>query len=386
MWEPDGIPVDAGRFGEMDPEDILYEFDGPRIFSFRNPDGDLLLAYLFSEEDAISRYIVVPANPTLIEKLAHGRKSMRESLAQSWVWVVDVPFGKVPATAWKTDFLNLPNRFLPKAGLCVNPAHEPLLTVRLVGEGLGPENGVPASVITRAVSGSSKALKALVNWAAERVRAAGRPDEAIRKLYDLPANRFRIASFEVSFVSPELEGEAEEVDAAHDTLLTVGKTLQQGLAWATIGDAAPVEQTPEWIALLEALKNLAPPSHGLVQEVHVSGRMVNRTARPFVLTRRSTARIAQAQRAMRDLPREFATFGVIREFDLDKASLRLRPEQEGEDFKIISVPEDMIDDAFNLFRPDQRVLVVYATVPGTTKFELIFMDGAERFSDVEEPR
>ncbi|GEM_PF-4004931 len=89
---------------------------------------------------------------------------------------------------------------------------------------------------------------------------------------------------------------------------------------------------------------------------------------------------------MRDLPREFATFGVIREFDLDKASLRLRPEQEGEDFKIISVPEDMIDDAFNLFRPDQRVLVVYATVPGTTKFELIFMDGAERFSDVEEPR
>ncbi len=47
-----GLRVIAERYGgqyAFEPVDVLYEYDGPRLFTFLDDYGDLLLAYLFDD-------------------------------------------------------------------------------------------------------------------------------------------------------------------------------------------------------------------------------------------------------------------------------------------------------------------------------------------------
>ena len=60
MWNHDGKPIDPSRFKPFDPVEVLYEFDGPRIFTIRDADGELDLAYWSDEEQGVARYVVVP--------------------------------------------------------------------------------------------------------------------------------------------------------------------------------------------------------------------------------------------------------------------------------------------------------------------------------------
>lgn len=119
MWQPQGVLISSDRFGEIEPLSILYEFDGPRIFTFRDSLGELLLAYLCAEDDSASRYVVVPIDDFRVDELVQGRKSMREALDQPWTWLVDVPFGQLPHLAWRMNTADLPSWVLPKQGLII---------------------------------------------------------------------------------------------------------------------------------------------------------------------------------------------------------------------------------------------------------------------------
>lgn len=357
MWSVQGSECSIGFLGSMTPVDVLYDFDGPRIFTFQTADGDLMLAHQCDEDDetGVARFVVVPTELAIIDQLRQGEITVRQALHQPWSWLVDRRFGGGICTAWRVSLQSLPEDALPEAGVYLSPEHAPLLSVRMIGEGIGTA-GVPGSVVRRAIDGATAALKALTERVLQVRRIAGRPDEDIRRFYDLPASRFAFASFEVAFKEPPPPAQIEAFDAERDVLADVGELLQRGLDWATAGTEAPLAEDEDWKSVLEALSKLVPPSHGRVEQVQMGGRLIHAAQRgPYVLSRATTKRVRNAYKRLvhDDLP--ISHEGFIREFDKDKLVFMLR-DSAGMDIARCSFPEQLFDDVDTAF--DQDLLVI----------------------------
>lgn len=103
----------------LDPREVLFEYDGPRLFTVENARGDLLLAYWMGEVgDGVSRFLVVPASDLLVTEMINGRITIRAALEQqSWAWVVEREdatdaLGKIE----RVDVTALDERLLPRPG------------------------------------------------------------------------------------------------------------------------------------------------------------------------------------------------------------------------------------------------------------------------------
>ena len=74
MWSIPGKSVSPKRFEPFEPADVLYEFDGPRIFTLVDSEGELNLAYWSDEDDQVCLYIVVPTTcPGLKQVVANNK-------------------------------------------------------------------------------------------------------------------------------------------------------------------------------------------------------------------------------------------------------------------------------------------------------------------------
>lgn len=111
------LPDEAKNIlGNLTPEEVLYDFDGPRIFTCRTPNQELLLAFLYDLHDSNHLYMVVPTNRTRIESLKSGKLSLREALEQPWIWQVEVRDGNI-LLATKVELETLPEDVLPNPGV-----------------------------------------------------------------------------------------------------------------------------------------------------------------------------------------------------------------------------------------------------------------------------
>jgi hypothetical protein len=99
-WELNATPVDVADIGNLAPSEVLYDFDGPRIFSAQSPLGDLL-CFLVDDDGAELRFIAAPTNPDILAKLKDGIRSVRDALDQPWVWFVDLGYDGQPRAAWR---------------------------------------------------------------------------------------------------------------------------------------------------------------------------------------------------------------------------------------------------------------------------------------------
>src|SRR5690606_14846085 len=90
MWAIPGDPIPLERFTSFEPVEVLYEFDGPRIFALRDKDGALNLAYWSDENEQFCRYVVVPTTGRILDALKQGRVSVYDALNQPWCWLCDV--------------------------------------------------------------------------------------------------------------------------------------------------------------------------------------------------------------------------------------------------------------------------------------------------------
>lgn len=54
-WLVNGKP-ESNTWLDLEPVRVLYEFDGPRIFTCRDSAGNLFLAYQCGEEDQVMRF------------------------------------------------------------------------------------------------------------------------------------------------------------------------------------------------------------------------------------------------------------------------------------------------------------------------------------------
>jgi hypothetical protein len=355
-WDLEGREYDRAYFGKLEPYEVLYDFDGPRIFTAFGVAGDQFLVYLCDEDEAHLRYVVVPAGPDLITALRTGIVSVRDALSQSWSWLVDQTHDGKIERARKIDFRMMPENVIPRRSALLWPSLRPLLSVRMVGQGLEAGH-VPASVIRRAVDGATSALKTLAEWALQVAPTEGRPSDFLRRYYDLPAQRIAFASFEVAFAAPPPPTQGTLFQGENQALDRMGNAFRDAILWAQSEVERELPNTMDSRVSLEALSRLTPPKHGIVTEVHIGGRLVGVSAQPHILTRHASDRVQRVLRRMNADVRLVKLTGIIREFDKDKLSFTLR-DRTGKDVARCAFPESLYDDALAAFESDESTIVL----------------------------
>ena len=345
------------------PECVLDEYDGPRLFTVRSKDDHLLLAYQCAQTDDLERYLVVPVDDEIIKALDENRLTLREALTGRGVaWLVDRRKDGGVINLGAVEPKILPASALPAEGVCLGPVAEPLLRLRMVGDTL-TSHQVPASVVRRAVDGATGALRTLVRHALRMRPITGRPAEALRRFYDLPAVGFAFGSFQIEFGPPSSEGQL--MLEGKEALQTACELLKEGLQWVTRPESPELPQTPRSAAIVEALVQLAPKQKGVVSLVEVSGDLAGHPQTVFRLTRISSDRINHARKRL-SIDRHVRTYeGFIREFDKDRLTFILRT-ATGETLRAVSFSEDQYEDALLAFDTERAVTIIVEDLQGTT--------------------
>ncbi len=94
MWFDVLTAVDSQRFGDLTPVEVLYEFDGPRIFIARDRFGGDILCYACGEStvDQTITYLIVPTDARAIAALKEGITTVHDALDQPWLWVAHLSY------------------------------------------------------------------------------------------------------------------------------------------------------------------------------------------------------------------------------------------------------------------------------------------------------
>lgn len=370
-WEIKGPTADLTSFGRLDPVEVLYEFDGPRVFTTRSSLGDLL-CFLVDDDGELRRYIAAPTNPIVLGKLKSGYRSLHDALDQPWVWFVDIGYDGTPKAVWKGTLADAPDDTLPQKGVMLWPHLEPIFALRAIGAGLS-EGNVPMSVIRQVIDGATTALKKIANSVFEDARRQGRKANTLRQFYDLPALGFAYNSFEVAFRLPETkQGPPTGTSAADESTAAfsaMGAKLELALKWAgkTMPDG---EGEAIDIDLLEALEKLVPPKSGIVKSVEVRGRIFGGATKPYLLTRESTSSVRKALgKARATQERITKVVGLVREFDKDDFTFTLRETDDDKDHAC-RFPPEFYDDLLEAFNTDERVTISGREILKTYEIEV----------------
>ncbi|MBF0392319.1 MAG: hypothetical protein HQL38_06520 [Alphaproteobacteria bacterium] len=358
-------------FARLEPVDVLYELDSPMIFTFLN-GGHLHLAYMCGEVGGASRFVITPTNERVIASLRGGDISVREALAQPWLWCADVKPDGAVERCWITSPEDLPSKALPPHGVMLDPSLEPVFSVRVEGRFLGRDN-VPASAIKRAVDGAYTALKKL-SEATSGGASAGRPGKTWKRFFDLPAQHVAIGSFEIAFREPRVEQDGlPELGGVRERFQALTQDFAGALSWAVKGDGA--DASPR-LQLLEAMEKLVPPRHGLIEKVYIGGRIFGAAERPFILDRDVTRKVRQALAFARVVQEEIKTvLGEARELDKDKMSFRLHEDSTGTDY-VCQFQEDLYEDVLDVFTGDEMITVTLRVTKGTPVGEVVAISKA----------
>ncbi|WMR31297.1 hypothetical protein, partial [Metapseudomonas otitidis] len=350
LWTISAPAVDVHRFSCSDIHETLYEFDGPRIFITRSDSTELYLWYQSDEDHAkeLIRYLVVPVVASQVALLKSGDRSVHDVLKQSWLWAVDVNYDFDVVEAYSLGGLEeVPAGFKPSTFATLYPQHMPLLSYRLIGRDIR-EGNIPASVVSKAADGPTSALKRLLESITSKA-GHGRPEESLRKAYDIPAKRFAFNSFEVAFAEPV--SAQQGLDGFESVYEECARQLMLAFDWL---ENPNIYDTPD-APVLEALKDLAPPSHGAVEQAEVGGTLIRGRAR-FNLTRehrRAVARALKDKKVAADILVKAS--GEIRELDKDKFSFILRNRPGGDEDLRCEFKEEHYDDVVEYFMNESVV-------------------------------
>lgn len=384
--------VDLSHLGSLHPEEVLYDFDGPCIFTTRAPSKALLLAYLCEdlEADECLRYIVATTSSEIVRELKQGLVSIRQALTSGSMWLIDFDYAMHPRHAFAVALEDLPGDALPAEGTMLFAHLEPALRVRFAGDAVQPGK-IPASAILQAGDVASKALKSVIEWAA-RITTSGRPPEWLRALYHLPMQRLAYGSLDIGFSAPEiprgaqqlslLSGLSPEARSPEDLADEGWRLFRKGLEWATSTSAEiQAESDEERLAILEALRHLAPASTGPITDVLVSGSKIGRLERPYRLDRDVSKKIRRtltALKSQRDVQlRVFS--GRVRSLDLDTLVFVLRdvPDEVAE-IPFVLEDERLLETAREAFNQELEIKVAGRSTDSKTwtAVELEFATGS----------
>ena len=107
---------------------------GLRTFTHLDRSGQLYLAHWCDEDEEMTRFLVVPFTEPLVHKLKEGDLTLRDSLDQPRLWVLEVAHSGDLIAAWIVRFADLPSDLLPHPGTMLLRCLEPQLSLRAGGE------------------------------------------------------------------------------------------------------------------------------------------------------------------------------------------------------------------------------------------------------------
>lgn len=354
LWPVDGKPVRLDRFDPLRLSRVLNEYDGPRIFTLENEEQELFFACFSDEAEDTEcyRFVVVPFSDVLLKRLTTGTISLYQALEQPRVWLVDVSHVWKPLNAWRTSLDRIPADCLPDKSVMIWPSLEPIISIRSVGDTIG-EGTTPASVVADVVEGVKAAMRILVQQVREEIHS--KTSAAVRRLYDLPTQKFAFNSFEVAFRLPAEEAQSQIEGMQPDTVAAiyhdVGHLLNRGIEWLLSGSRNPMDMKvddKDRGAVLEALEKLIPSYIGPVKSLEIGGQLVAesqlRQGKPIQINRdaKTVVRSARKTLSMED-ERVLKGVGYIRELDKDRYTFELR-DDGGRTIGKFSFDQDIADD------------------------------------------
>jgi len=339
--------------GSAEPTEVLYEAEEPVIFTLTTAFQQRVLAYLAEGTPDARWLLLAPCGDQLLDDLKHGRVPVQAALGASWLWLAKLDNDNSWGGAWVVDIDSFPQEHLPERGLMLLPEHEPVLSTRAVGPRLG-RSSTPASVVAYVANATRKALKQVLEHTLERDEQ-GRPADALRASHELIVQRFEYASFEIAFAFPTGRFDDPALERAVEL-------LRKGITWAASEHDAPfaAESDEEREAVLRAIKQLTPPTTGVIERIDIGGRWMNHRS---VVLRRAARRRVQAELRRTDTERVVSVVGRLREFDKDNFAFILRDTPDGVDIRG-SFDEELFDELLESFSNDDLVLVVGAMRAG----------------------
>ena len=116
MWHVNGNQT-ANLWLDLQPVRVLYEFDGPRIFTCKDGFGKLFLAYQCGESIDIMRFLIVPFSDDSERRLTEGELDLHDVLVRPNARIMDVDFDWTITQTWQVDVANLPADCIPRPGV-----------------------------------------------------------------------------------------------------------------------------------------------------------------------------------------------------------------------------------------------------------------------------
>jgi hypothetical protein len=110
------------RFAPFEAIEVLHEFEGPRIFTIRDAEGDLNLAYWSDHDAEIDRYVVVPTSKRIVNDLRAGHLTVLAALDQPRCWLCDISQNQEVIGCQRVDFDDLPRESLPATDALLFPS------------------------------------------------------------------------------------------------------------------------------------------------------------------------------------------------------------------------------------------------------------------------
>lgn len=353
----------------LHPKRVLYDFDGPRIFTCLDEHDETWFAYQCDEQASFCAFLLVPFNNELEERLTSGGITILEALRQPRLWIAQTDHEFSISRLFKSKLDEIPQELLPRPEAMLWSHLQPLLNLRGIGK---DSRRVVASVIRETVNAAENVLKDLL----EMVSGIGETIK-LRPLFDLPAQRLAFNSFEVGFRAPQADELPDgSVDAKELPRIyrEVGELLRKGVELADVDEAGPQKGDDERTgAALRAIEKLSPSGRGPLQEIHISGQMLGSASESFRLSKRTRQNARKGIKMVAGAELENALVqhdGTVRAFDRDKMIVRLRTGNEDVFFEIEDVGSDLTDRAIEALQGEYEVIASGERKPRSSKLVL----------------
>lgn len=352
------------------PERVLYEFDQPLIFTSRDSENDMVFVYQCGEEEdeSANHYLIVPFDDERLADLTEGRMPVLEALSQPWIWFAKGRIGSIEHIE-RCSLNALPaEATLPDHSVMLWPSLEPLLSFRIIGEHI-KKGEIPGSVVKQGIDAPSNAIKGIADYLTEKLPPEA--EEALSRMRSVKVQRITYASFDVGLRVEMPEAISPNVDPARE----MRRLLTAALDAAGQADfSKPLghyfQSAEEGKVVLDAVRELTPPTYGAVTATQVGGRLVN-GGRIRELSRESRRYVLERAAKPKDLPDVIQTFvGFIREMDLDKWSFILRDIQGENGERKCRFSEEHEEEVNRLWNQRGRVQVT-ARIRKNRAMELI---------------
>ena len=115
LWQIKTPNCSVEHFSQRSILEVLYEFDGPKIFT--TSIGALQYLWYECAEDTathVVRYLVVPTDEQTVAYLKDGTRTVYDALRQPWVWAVDIGAKDEVRDGWIVQLDEVPDSAKPE--------------------------------------------------------------------------------------------------------------------------------------------------------------------------------------------------------------------------------------------------------------------------------